>query len=57
MKEQKPRIPLVSRLFCRYLWHSWKGLLNQHGAFQYLVCTRCGERYDLISGYCVGRKL
>lgn len=57
MREQKLRIPLVSRLFCKYLWHSWTGILNEHGVMQWLVCTRCGERYNLISYCYVGRKL
>lgn len=57
MMEQRLRIPLVSRLICKYLWHSWKGLLNEHGAFKYLVCTRCGDRYDLTERHYVGRRL
>ena len=49
MREQQLRIPLMSRLFCKYLWHSWTGILNEHGVMKWLVCKRCGERYDLTS--------
>lgn len=45
---EEVKVPWVSRMICKYLWHSYKGLLNHHSAFKWLVCTRCGEQYDMI---------
>lgn len=41
-------LPWIGRMFCRWLWHSWRGVLNEHGALEWLVCRRCGERRNLI---------
>ena len=43
------RLPLMGRLFCRLLWHSWRGVTNKHGVFKWLVCQRCGTRRNLMS--------
>lgn len=32
------KIPLI----CRFSWHSFRGVINQHGALQWIVCARCG---------------
>ncbi len=42
------KLPLLTRILCRWFWHSYRGTLNEHGALQWLTCTRCGERRDLI---------
>ncbi len=42
------RIPWLSRIICKYLWHSYKGVINEHGAMRWLVCTRCGNQHDVI---------
>jgi hypothetical protein len=45
------KVPLVSRLICRFLWHSYRGVINDHGAMRWLVCGRCGHKHDLIFGW------
>lgn len=44
------KIPLLSRLICKYLWHSYRGVINSHGALEWLVCTRCGRRHNITYG-------
>lgn len=34
--------------FCRWFWHRFRPMLNEHGALRWLVCERCGYRRDLI---------
>jgi len=50
------KVPWLSRMICKYFWHSYKGVINEHGVLQWLVCTRCGERLDVVWGGQVTRK-
>lgn len=45
------RIPWLSRMICKYLWHSYKSVINEHGALEWLICRRCGNRHNIIYGY------
>lgn len=47
-KGKRGSIPWFSRMLCRYLWHSYQGVLNEHGVLKWLVCRRCGRTRDLI---------
>jgi hypothetical protein len=46
----KHNIPLISRLICKFLWHSYRGVINDHGVLWWLVCTRCGDRRTMSCG-------
>lgn len=41
-------LPWVSRMICRFLFHSHKGVINSYGALEWIVCTRCGHKRSLI---------
>lgn len=42
-------LPWISRMICRFLFHSYRGVINKHGVLQWIVCLRCGDKRDLIS--------
>ncbi len=43
-------IPWLSRMICKYFWHSYTGTINEHGVLQWAVCSRCGYWRDLTYG-------
>lgn len=43
-------VPWLSRMVCKYLWHSFTGVINEYGVLRWLVCRRCGLQRDLIWG-------
>lgn len=49
MRPYNVKLPLLSRLMCKFLWHSCRGVVNEHGVLEWMVCTRCG--IDLFKKY------
>ena len=43
-----PKLPFVGRMICRFLFHSYRGIINTHGVLQWVVCLRCGHQRDII---------